>query len=193
MRGVPVVCPHCNATWPEEGKALAGLAACPGCNRNVTIAAFPAFDQPVASGASPETVLLDGEANCFYHPQNRAVIPCGACGRFLCALCDLEIRGRHLCPACLESSRRQGRLAELDTRRTLYDDGALTLAILPLLFWPLTLVTAPTAMGLAIASFYRPSSLIPRTRVRAYLALVLGLLEVAGWTVLFFNVFLAET
>ena len=112
---------------------------------------------------------------------------CDGCGRFLCALCDLELDGRHLCPACLQSAKKKGGIPQLDNRRTIYDSAALSLGLLPLILWPLTLVTAPAAIWLAILSFFRPSSVVPRTRIRAYLALVVGLLELTGWGFIFYG------
>ena len=82
----------------------------------------------MATGSIGEAIVVEGEAACFYHPGKRATVPCGVCGRFLCALCDLELNGRHVCPACLETSRRKGDLRNLDTRRMLYDSAALSLA-----------------------------------------------------------------
>ena len=108
-------------------------------------------------------------------------------GRFLCALCDLDFNGRHLCPACLQSGKKKGDLPELENRRTIYDSAALSMALLPLIIWPVTLVTAPLALYYAIVSFFRPSSLIPRTRIRTWLALVIALLQIAGWVAIFYT------
>src|SRR5688572_17505197 len=134
-----------------------------------------------------EAILADGVSSCFYHEQKKAVVHCDACGRFLCALCDLDLHGQHLCPACLQSGRKKGQIPEMESRRTLYDGAALALALFPLLFLPATLLTAPAAIYLSILSFHRPSSLIPRTRVRSYLALLIGVLQVGGWGLLFYN------
>ena len=76
-------------------------------------------------------MLVDGEASCFYHPAKKAVLPCESCGRFLCAVCDVEMNGQHLCPACLASGKKKGRLKQLENRRTLYDSLALGRRRLP--------------------------------------------------------------
>jgi hypothetical protein len=55
----------------------------------------------------------------------------------------------------------------------------------PVLFLPVTLVTAPVAIYLGIVSFWKPSSVVPRTRIRSWLAILLGLLQLAGWAVVF--------
>lgn len=173
-----LACPHCSTPWPLALRELAALEHCPGCRRATTVEVFPALTRPPARGAGAETVMADGEAACFYHAEKRAVAPCAACGRFLCALCDMELNGDHLCPACLEAGRRKGRLAVLDSRRPLHDSAALTLAVVPaLLCWPVTVFTAPAAIGLAVYGWNRPGSLIPRRRWRAGLAMVLGAVE----------------
>ena len=80
----------------------------------------------------------------------------------------------------------------MENRRTLYDTAALGTATLPLLFFPATLVTAPVAIYLGIVSFWKPSSVVPRTRVRAWLAILLGLLQLAGWSLVFINMALEQ-
>jgi hypothetical protein len=182
-------CPQCRAPWPADPATLAGLEYCPQCDRRVRVEIFPAFTRPVATGSAGESIVVEGEAACFYHPQKRAAVPCGACGRFLCGLCDLELNGQHLCPACLEAGRQKGRLKGLDTRRTLYDSAALTLALVgPLLcFWG-AFLTAPAAIIMALYGWNKPSSLIPRTRIRSVLALILAGLELIGLAILIYAI-----
>jgi hypothetical protein len=92
---------------------------------------FRAFFQPVPRGRDGDPVLIEGEASCFYHPQKKAAVPCEACGRFLCALCDCELHGKHFCPACLETGKQKGKIQKLESQRTLYDNIALALAVYP--------------------------------------------------------------
>jgi hypothetical protein len=145
---------------------------------------FPAFSYGIALGGAAERILLDGEAGCFYHPDKKATIPCSACGRFLCALCDVDLNGQHVCPACLQSGQKKGKLAELESSRTVYDSAALSLALWPLLVWPVTIVTAPIAVVLAIMSWFRPNSIVKRTRVGSYVAILIGAAQIAGWVFL---------
>jgi len=169
-------CPLCRTPWPTDPVALAALTACPSplCNTPVQIEVFPAFTRPIAVGTIGEAIVIEGEAACFYHPQKRATVPCGICGRFLCALCDLELNGQHVCPNCLETGRKKGQLENLDTRRTPYDSAALTLACVG----PLTCgITSVLAIGFALYGWRKPGSLIPRTRFRSILALVLAVAE----------------
>lgn len=148
---------------------------------------FPAIER-VRTGAAPEALGADSEASCFYHPESRAVTPCEECGRFLCSLCDLEIDKKHFCPRCFQAGLAGQRLENIETRRTLYDSMALALATLPaLLIWP-PIFCAPWALFLVIRRWNAPLSILPRTRIRFYLAGLFALAELTGigmmiWTI----------
>ncbi len=189
MNQSAVSCTRCTAPLPAAFLNTRSLAPCPNCSALVQAEAFPALFRERATAQAGEAILVEGEAGCFFHPQKRASIPCSNCGRFLCALCDVEINDRHLCPACLESGAQKGNLVQFGTKRTLWDSAALGTALLPLLMWPLTVVTGPLAVGLGIYALFKPSSIIPRTRVRAYLAILIGLAQIAGWIVLMVVIF----
>lgn len=186
MHSQLISCAKCHTVLPESFLNGGELAACPGCNALLQVEAFPALYRRIPEGKPGETILVEGEASCFYHPQKRAAIPCDACGRFLCALCDVELNDEHLCPVCLETGRRKGKLTQLETRRILWDSSAVALSIVPLIcMWPVSLVTAPLAVFFAIYSWYQPPSILPRTRLRSYAAILLGLLQITGWILLF--------
>jgi hypothetical protein len=184
---VTISCPACKTAWPIDSNNPALALVCPGCQREAGITFFPAFAQPsVVTGAAPEKIVVEGEASCFYHADKRAVIPCGACGRFLCALCDVVVGERHLCPGCIESGRARGRFVEFETSRTLWDSAALTLAAGPLLVcFYISIITAPAAIAVALVGWKKPGSIIPRSRWRYWLAILLGVVEIAGWVIFF--------
>jgi hypothetical protein len=139
-------------------------------------------------GQAGEAVLVEEVSSCFYHGQKKAVTLCDVCGRFLCGLCDLEVGGQHLCPQCLESGRRKGKVKSLENHRTLYDSIALWIALFPLLLYPFVVVTAPIAVFIAVRYWHKPSSILPRTSIRKILAIVIGSIEiiVVGLVVYFF-------
>lgn len=176
-----VTCSRCRVPLPPSLLNRPGFHRCPGCQSPIQAYAFPALLRPAETGRAVETIVMDGEAGCFYHPSKRAVVPCQRCGRFLCALCDVDVNGEHLCPSCLNAAPARGAHPGLEQRRTLFDSAALSLALLPLLIWPITLVTGPLAVAVGIFSFRTPTSIIPRTRIRAWLAILFGGLETAGW------------
>ena len=157
----------------EEG------VSCPACRQRVQVLVFPAMEH-MRAGAAPEALAADTEASCFFHPESRAAVPCAECGRFVCNLCDIELDGRHLCPACFQSGVSSNKLETLETRRTMYDTMALAVATLPaLLFWP-ALIGAPSALYLVIRRWRAPLSILPRTRIRFLLATLFALAEIAG-------------
>jgi hypothetical protein len=152
---------------------------CRVCGQIVQVAVFPAIERARA-GALPEAVEAETEASCFYHPTSRAAVPCDECGRFLCRLCEIEVDRRHLCPRCFQSGVASNKLEVVETSRTMYDTTALVLATFPvLLFWP-PVICAPVALYMVIRHWRAPGSVVPRTRVRYYLAGVLALAEIAG-------------
>ena len=62
----------------------------------------------------------------------------------------------------------------------MYDTIALALATVPaLLFWPV-IATAPAALWIVVRRWRAPGSIVPRTRIRYYLAALFALAEMAG-------------
>jgi hypothetical protein len=181
MTAPTIQCPKCQASLFEGVFNQTEPTPCPACQRPLQIEVFPALFRKTASGNSGELILTEGEAACFYHPQKKAVLPCEACGRFVCGLCDCELNGRHFCPACLEAGKTKGKIKNLENRRTLYDSLALSLSLLPLLIFYFTLITAPMALFLAIRYWNAPRSLIHRTKVRFIFAILFSSLQIVGW------------
>lgn len=166
------------------------FAPCPACGVPLVMEVFPALFRKASAGPSGEAVMVEGESSCFYHPQKKAVLPCDGCGRFLCALCDCPFEGAHFCPACLETGKTKGKIKSLDNRRTLYDNIALSLPILPLLpvfTFYFTFVTAPMALYVAIRYWNAPRGILGRTRIRFVLAILIALAEIGGWAFFIFR------
>ncbi len=171
-------CPKCLA-WlqPEVRDQPAG---CQSCGAPIDAHVFPALGRPLAGATRAESVAGEGEANCFYHAANRAAAVCDACGRFLCALCDIELGGRHVCPACLSAGPESGRVGDLVSSRPVWGQIALLTALLPILFYPFLVVTAPAAVFLGVYGWSKPGSLVRRGKTRHVLAIVIGLAEIAA-------------
>jgi hypothetical protein len=160
------------------------LMECKGCSALLDVEVFPALFRQNTTGQTGELVVLEGDASCFYHPNKKAVCPCEACGRFLCALCDCDFNGDHFCPACLETGKTKGKIKNLENQRTLYDSIALSLVIVPivtLLFWFMTIITAPAALITALVYWNAPRSIVHRTKVRYVIAIVFALAEIGAW------------
>jgi hypothetical protein len=180
-----IPCPKCQA-WLLDGVFnRQELAPCPSCGTRLQFEVFPALFRKIDPGQSAQPVMVDGESSCFFHPQKKAVIPCGGCGRFLCALCDCELGGEHFCPTCLETGKSKGKIQKLDNQRTRYDSIALSLAIYPLLIFYFTIITAPMTLFVAIRYWRAPRSIVRSTRARMIIAIIIALLQIAGWATLF--------
>src|SRR5580700_1778989 len=176
---MPVPCARCSMPLPRGGLDTSAGTACLSCGAENIVRAFPAMFAE-RSAAAPEAALT-GEAACFDHPGKRAVAACQQCGRFVCQLCSVELGGAVWCPSCVAAGAGQARAANADAQRTLYDSIALTLPLISLLMWPLTIATAPAAMVISISKWKQPLSLVRRSRWRFVAAIVVSLTMLAGW------------
>jgi hypothetical protein len=186
MNTYSIPCTKCNKPIPYQLYNTSELVDCPSCSVPLQVEVFPALLKEREKGQSGENIIIENESSCFYHPKKRAVVPCAECGRFLCSLCDIEFNERHLCPQCIEVGKSKRKMKNLETNRVLYDNIALTLAILPifLFVWP-TIITAPISLFVAIRYWRSPLSIIPRTKVRFIMAIGISGLQITGWALLF--------
>jgi hypothetical protein len=168
-----IQCPKCRTSLMEWVFNQSAPAPCPGCGNPLQIEIFPAFFRRMAGERAGEAVMVEGESSCFYHPQKKAVLPCDACGRFVCALCDCEMKGRHLCPACLQSGQKKQSIQGLEDSRTLYPQQAFVLSLLPLF------ITGAAAIFMALRYWKTPGSIVRPMRWAMPVALILGSLQTA--------------
>lgn len=171
-------CPAC--TEPLRMEQYNGSSICSGCSAPIQSVAFPALAR-VGEVVRPEQVSDEGEASCFYHPEKQAIVSCAHCGRFLCALCDLEVTRQHLCPACLSQGKDRHGVSRKNKGYLRYDMVALALAFWPLLlFAPLFVLGAPLALYVTIKYYKRPVSIVPVGRWRFWLASLLAVGQLTG-------------
>jgi len=143
------------------------------CSRDVDVTVFPvALHPPVA--AAPEAVVTGQEASCYNHAMNRAMAACDSCGRFLCALCDIEGAGGHVCPACFERKEEPAQHQRIN-----YDSIALALVTLPMLLCWVPILTTPAALFFAFKFWSAPSPVFPRGKWRLWLTVLIAVLQVA--------------
>ena len=178
MNSLLIQCPKCH-TGLMEGVFGPELAPCPHCGASLQVEVFPAFFRRTAPGREGDPILVEGESSCFYHPEKKAVVPCEACGRFLCALCDCEIKGQHLCPACLESGQRKKNIRGLEDMRVLHSRQALVLALVPFF------ISGLAAIYVVLRYRKEPGSLVAPMRWAFPAALILGSLQTLSFLALF--------
>jgi hypothetical protein len=189
----PIVCTKCNFPVSRSILAISEHVICLNCQSVMDVYIFPAFFKPAEIGTDAELLTAESEASCFYHPDKRAFIICSQCGRFLCSLCDLEIKEKHICPGCLDKDKAKNKTQDLETRRTNYDQLALMLALLPLFIFYLTVLTAPIAIYISVRYWNFPLGITRRSKFRFIAAIFFASLEIVGWIAgiyyLFFHLF----
>jgi hypothetical protein len=175
-------CPKCHGAIPAPAGEGRGVAVCPRCRTRAEFEAFPALLAGPRIGRPGEALVDASEASCFFHAEKRAVIACESCGRFLCALCDLEMEGRHICPTCLAAGRKKGALKNLDQFRVMWPGVALLMTIvLPLAFYPFTPLFALGALIVAFVGMRQPGSITGRRKILLYvIAIVFAVAELVG-------------
>lgn len=182
-----IACPKCNGELNENVFNASSLTKCNSCGVRLRVDVFPAINKQTETGL-PGEALADGtEASCFYHPQKKADSHCELCGRFLCALCDLQINAQHLCSACLELGQKKQKFTNLENHRILYDKIALILSIIPftLIFWFVSIITAPATLFVVIRYWKSPSGIMHSNKIRFVLAFIFAGIQLAGWTMFF--------
>lgn len=178
-------CDECGGANSAELINLSAFVTCRFCQKEIQKTVFPAFFRSLEIGLSSEQILTDSEAGCFFHSEKKASVACDGCGRFLCALCDIAVGEDHLCSPCIESGRNKGKIKTMENKRTRHDKVALSLAVLPLLLWPFTVITAPAALYTSIRYRKSPPSLVSPSRWRFSVAGILAVLQMIAWLVLF--------
>jgi len=166
------------------------LVTCPSCEGLWRADVVPALYRKFSAILSGQTLQTDNEAGCFYHPRKKAVVPCSACGRFVCDLCDVALNGQHLCPACFEKGKSKRKIKSLENHRTCYDTIALMVATVSILIYWFSIFTAPFVIYLTVRHWKSPSSIIPRTKIRFVLAFIIASVQITGWILVFSNLFL---
>jgi hypothetical protein len=187
-----LACGRCRAPFPETPEELSTLGACPACANPIRVTLFPAFGRTRSEAVLPEVVVAEGESACFYHPEKRAVTPCDGCGRFLCALCDLDLNGQHLCPSCLESGTKKRRIESLERSRTRWDLITGNMLLLAFLFFFIpffSVIIALAVWAITIWFWKAPPSQVANSRLRQMILCGVALLLAAGNALVWFYAF----
>lgn len=170
---------------------VARWSRCPKCRALTEAHVFPAL----FGAGSTRQPTANAEGVCAFHPKKAAVASCRQCARGVCALCEVEVEGETMCPACANLQGREGRLGPLESETVRYDALALMLGLWPLILlftlwicWPVYLLTAG-ATFYVVVRYWRAAerAFLPRPQAHLVLAAMLGglqLLVAAGFAVL---------
>ena len=179
LKAAVLTCGACDAALSPDAVNAPAPGHCPQCGAETEAAVFPAFFRELTPGISGEKTLFDDESSCFYHPSKKAVVPCDICGRFLCALCDVEMHGQHMCPSCIDAGKTKGKMAQLEVERMRWDAVALFLAGLGLLIWYFAPFTAPATLFIVIRHWRTTLSPVRPSRWRFVLAFFIAVSHLA--------------
>jgi hypothetical protein len=179
-----LTCPRCSESLPFDLFVAGQPGQCPACHAQVDAYVFPKFHEDPAD--RPIIHLGEGsQAVCYFHSRYRAQHPCDHCGRFLCEICAISVGSRQLCAECLSQLKKQRSETGLVQYAALFDNVALFLVIAPvvtLFFWFLTIFSAPISLFLSFYYWSRQWNLLPRSRIRYGLAILLSLLLIGFWS-----------
>lgn len=178
-------CPRCSSLLTTNIFTELSDSSCPHCGLEITGRLFPRFFNTFKGETTSVEISSDNESSCFFHPKKLAVSHCSECGRFLCSLCELNIEGRIFCPACIERLDQEKRLKTFTNQVTFWDSITLSMAILPMLLLPLTIITAPLTF-IYIWRHFKDNKdyIIPRKRWRFYLAGLIAGIQMTTWSIL---------
>lgn len=171
IRSAALICPHCLQDIPADSE----WQSCPYCQKQMQVRIWPA----VRRNASATNALSD-QATCFFHPDKAFQACCQRCGRFVCALCDIQLGAEHVCPTCFERGRADSAGADTSAgkgewrhRDVLYDSIASTAGWAWIIIWPLFVLALPSVIFLHVKYRKAPRSyLIPRSGWRFWVAYV---------------------
>lgn len=181
-----ITCPKClQSFFPAGPPSLGSMKeACSRCRAPLLIEAFPRLmvDDASAPPASREALFArEGEAVCHFYPELQAQTVCDECGCFMSDKAAVSWGEKTLCLPCLHVLREGKNRDDFSARRTLVDNVGLGLAVLLL---PISLFTGPIAVVYLLRNRKQPGSLVPRSRFRWWLGLVLSISVTVGWFLL---------
>ncbi len=187
-----ISCTKCDSAIPLSQEATQWKLSCQKCNSSLDVYSLPAFyRKQVSSGVAINSA--DGSSSCFFHPEKQAEWICEKCGRFFCELCHIELLGRKLCPPCMASTAKRDEGVKINTRCTLHDQITLSIAILPLFFWPLTVISSGAVFYYGIKHWNSPGGIRGASRTRLWIAFLIAFLQIGFWISLLFGFLLGVT
>ncbi|MCF6176039.1 MAG: hypothetical protein L3J71_09765 [Victivallaceae bacterium] len=173
-----VICEKCSGRLTVEG--LNTFSSCPGCRLKQKVVLFSSIEKEPEKGAAPEAVL-DDHAACINHPEKSAAALCDGCGAYICNLCDIEIEKQHLCPRCFNNTADE--ISSVSKKTELHDSRALAIAFVSILIGPLSLLTAPIAIGWALFHWNKINTPYKRGKWRFVVTLMIATGLFFGWSV----------
>jgi len=183
-----IQCPRCRHLYDPQVYQQTEVV-CQKCRAKTELHVFPAFFEGTTRGEFAEPVQESDEAACFFHPAKQASVSCHGCGRLVCQACNTAAASdAAMCAACFNREVEQGQYP-----RNVLNPGsaALLLAVVPFLFFWISLVTAPMAFYLSLAGWRKAGQVRTAGRARLIIALILSLGQMLIW-IFFFSLMTNE-
>lgn len=183
MRNTILRCGACEAGLGTPEGTGGKILPCPVCRQTSRVWSFPALFQDSRADAG-QRLLEEGQSSCMNHPQKQAVAVCDGCGKFLCALCDVDWNGEHLCTACIQHRKQSDHEGAYQTAYIHYDSVALGVVLLSLMmmsFFGLGGLIAPITFYIAWRYWRVPWRPVPHRKWRMALAVILANLVFITW------------
>ena len=172
-------CAKCGMAPPSIPEESVAEFKCVKCGTVNTVRLYPAaWRLTEIAEAAP---VLPEEASCFLHPEAKAVAVCSSCGRFLCGMCEIVIKGKTVCPQCMaKPSGEKDRVPRLMR----YDKLALMLAVVSFFITLFGIFTILASLFVCIRWWKAPLGPTCDSRWRFRLALALCILVAVVATLL---------
>ena len=189
MRNTIVRCSACDHALSLPETVGGGTLTCTHCQKPTRLWLFPALYQNKKSEAA-QVVLDEGHSSCMNHPNKRAVSVCDGCGKFLCALCDIDWNGEHLCSNCIEHrGSDENKNNELRTEYIHYDRIVFGLALFSIVLFFLGVFIAPVALFMGWRYWNEPWRPVPYRKWGMIFSLVLAFVTMTGWATYLTSIF----
>ncbi len=180
-----MTCFKCSEALNEESLNTGTLDECISCGTEQTAWTFPALYAEIKKGEVGERAIEEDESTCFYHEKRKASVVCDGCGKFLCALCDLEIHNGHFCPNCADTGKatkeKKKDTSTNENSNYLYGTLALILSVFPILL----LLTQIMALTICAVYWKKTSSKVSNQKRLMVIASVISVLWIGFWTIVF--------
>ena len=188
MRSTILRCSACDRALSLPDAAGTEVLACRNCGNTTRIWLFPAlFVEKNADVA--QHVVDEGHSSCMNHPTKKATTVCDGCGKYLCALCDIDWNGEHRCAHCIEHQKNASKDNALRTEYIHYDRIVLmlVLAAIPAHMFLIGVLFSPVAVFIAWRYWNEPWRPVPYRKwgMIVYVSLALMIILATGAFILF--------
>jgi DNA-directed RNA polymerase subunit M/transcription elongation factor TFIIS len=183
-------CVKCGHLIPWSAVSIENETICRKCGKLQDITLFSAIYRRLVENAPQAREALPEEATCFYYPEKRAQYVCSLSGRFICEDAATDWEGKKVSIEALLRLKKEENADSLKTSAVLYDDIALSVAIFPLIIWPLTIFT-PAIVYYYVFRYWGkgPTGLMRKSRWRYLVAFLIATLQWVFWGFLFSGMF----